>query len=62
VKKTKDLAKKEYNYTDEEKARLAKYEERTNRKPAKFKTVESDSGNPTIELQDAEEQMKIRSP
>jgi len=48
--KTKGLAKKEY--TDEEKARLAKHKERAKRRPVKFKTVESDSGNPTIELQD----------
>jgi hypothetical protein len=48
-KDTMDLAKREY--TDEEKARLAKYEERANRKPVKFKTVESDSGEPKITLQ-----------
>ena len=48
-KDTKDLAKKEY--TDEEKARLAKYKERADRKPVKFKTVESDSDEPKITLQ-----------
>ena len=48
-KDTKDLAKKEY--TDEEKVRLAKYKERANRKPVKFKTVKDDSGNPTKEIQ-----------
>ena len=52
-KDTKDLAKREY--TDEEKACLAKYIERAKRRPVKFKTVESDSGNPTIELQDPDD-------
>jgi hypothetical protein len=51
--KTKGLEKKEY--TDEEKARFAKHKERKKRKPVKFKTVESDSGNPTIELQDPDD-------
>lgn len=51
--KTKNLVKREY--TDEEKARLAKYQERANRKPVKFKTVESDSDNPTIALQDPDD-------
>ena len=36
---------------DEEKTRLAKYNERANRKPVKFKAVESDSDNPNISLQ-----------
>ena len=48
-KDTKDLAKKEY--TDEEKARLAKYKERNERKPAKIKIAKSDSGKPNIQLQ-----------
>ncbi len=52
-KDTKDLAKREY--TDEEKARLAKHIERKKRRPVKFKTVESNSGNPTIELQDPDD-------
>jgi hypothetical protein len=43
-KDTKDLAKKEY--TDEEKARLAKHKERKERKPVKFKAAKSDSGCP----------------
>jgi hypothetical protein len=51
--KTKDLAKKEY--TDEEKARLAKHIERKKRRPVKFKAVESNSGNPSIELQDPDD-------
>jgi len=51
--KTKNLVKKEY--TDEEKARFAKHQERANRKPVKFKTVESDSDNPTIALQDPDD-------
>ncbi len=38
AKSVKDLVKKEY--TDEEKARLAKHKERAKRKPVKFKTVE----------------------
>ena len=49
----KDLVKKEY--TDEEKARLAKHQDRKRRKPVKFKTVKSDSDNPTIALQDPDE-------
>lgn len=51
--KTKSLVKKEY--TDEEKARLAKYQERANRKPVKFKAIESDSDNPTIAPQDPDD-------
>jgi len=50
---SKDLVKKEY--TDEEKARLAKHQERAGRKPVKFKTVESDSDNPQIALQDPDD-------
>ena len=49
AKSVKDLVKKEY--TDEEKARLAKHKERAKRKPVKFKAVKSDSDNPTIALQ-----------
>ena len=52
-KNTKGLEKKEY--TDEEKARLAEHIERKKRRPVKFKTVESDSGNPTIELQNPDD-------
>ena len=47
--KTKSLVKKEY--TDEEKARLAKHQERVGRKLVKFKTVKSDSHNPQIAIQ-----------
>ncbi len=47
--KSKDLVKKEY--TDDEKARLAKHQERAKRKPVRFKAVESDSDNPKILLQ-----------
>ncbi len=53
AKSDKDLVKKEY--TDEEKARLAKHQDRKRRKPIKFKTVKSDSDNPTIALQDPDE-------
>ncbi len=53
AKGVKDLVKKEY--TDEEKARLAKHQDRKKRKPVKFKTVKSDSDNPTIALQDPDE-------
>ncbi len=38
----RDLAKREY--TEEEKARLANYRERANKKPIKFETLGSDSG------------------
>lgn len=51
-KDTKDLAKKEY--TDEEKARLAKHKERKKRRPVKFKGVESDS-DCSIALQDPDD-------
>ena len=54
-KNTKDLVKKEHKYTDEERARLAKHQERAKRKPIKFKTVESDSGVPTIKLQEPDD-------
>ena len=49
AKSDKDLVKKEY--TDEEKARIAKHQDRKRRKPVKFKVVKSDSDNPTIALQ-----------
>ena len=52
-KKTEGLAKEEC--TEEEKARLAKHKERANRKPVKFKAVESDSRNPTMGLQDPDD-------
>jgi hypothetical protein len=48
-KDTKDLAKKKY--TEEEKARIAKYNERLERKPVKIKIVKSDSGDPNVILQ-----------
>ncbi len=51
--KTKSLVKKEY--TDEEKARLAKHQERAGRKLVKFKTVKSDSRNPQIAIQNLDE-------
>ncbi len=52
-KNTTDLKKNEY--TDEEKARLAKYEQRANKKPVKFKAGESDSDNPSIDLKDPDD-------
>ena len=48
-KDSKELAKKEY--TDEEKARIAKYKERASRTPVKVKITKSDSGDPNINLQ-----------
>ena len=51
--KTQSLVKKEY--TDEEKARLAKHKERAKRKPVKLKAVKSDSDNSTIALQDPDD-------
>jgi len=51
--KTQSLVKKEY--TDEEKARLAKHQERAGRKPVKFKTVKSDSRNPQIAIQNPDD-------
>ena len=55
--KTRSLVKKEY--TDEEKARLTKHQERAKRKPLKFKTVKSDSDNPTIALQDPDDPLRF---
>ncbi len=52
-KNTKALAKKEY--TDEEKARLAKYKERKERRPVKFKAAKSDSGKAAIALQEPDD-------
>jgi len=57
-KNTKDLVKKEHKYTDEERARLAKHQERAKRKPIKFKTVESDSDNPMIALKDPNDPLR----
>ena len=48
-KDTKNLAKKEY--TDEERARLARYEVLRKRRPIKVKIVKSDSGESNITLQ-----------
>jgi hypothetical protein len=45
--KTKGLAKREY--TDEEKARLARYKEKAKRKPVKLKAINSDSSCPTLQ-------------
>ena len=52
-KNTTDLKKNEY--TDEEKTRLAKYEQRANKKPVKFKAEESDSDKPSIALKDPDD-------
>lgn len=46
-KKSKNLVKKEYN--DEEKTRIAKYLERLNRKPVKFRSRKGASGNSILE-------------
>lgn len=53
--KTEDIIKKEY--TDEEKARFAKYQVRAKKKSIKFKAVESDSDNPTIALQNPDDSL-----
>ena len=45
-KAPKDLVKKEY--TDEEKARVARYLERLKREPVKFEIVKKESGNPEL--------------
>ncbi len=45
---SKDLAKREY--TEEEKARLANYRERANKKPIKFKSLGSNSGESKIAM------------
>ena len=54
-KNTKGLAKKEY--TDEEKARLAKYKERNERKPVKVKIEKSDSGESQITREEPKGQL-----
>ena len=54
-KDTKALAKREY--TDEEKARIAKYKERKGRKPIKVKNVESDSGESQLTVEEPKGQM-----
>jgi len=48
-KDAKDLAKKVY--TEEEKTRIAKYNERKERTPVKVEIAKSDSGKPNIQLQ-----------
>jgi hypothetical protein len=49
AKRVKNLVKKEY--TEEEKARIANYRERANRKPIKFKSLGSNSsGEPKLAL------------
>ena len=51
----KDLVKKEY--TDEEKVRIAKYLERLNRKPVKFRSRKDASGNSILEHRTTDETM-----
>lgn len=55
--KNQKLAPREY--TDEEKARLGKYEERAKKQPVKFKMVKSDSGNPTLKLKDPDDTLRL---
>jgi len=47
--KTENLVKREY--TEDEKVRLAKYQELAKRKPVKFKAVEDDSGKLNIAIE-----------
>ena len=54
-KNTKALVKKEY--TDEEKARLAKYKERKERRAIKVKIAKSDSGEPQITVEEPKGQL-----
>ena len=54
-KDTKALAKKEY--TEEEKARIAKYDERKKRKSVKVKIVKSDSGESQITVENPKGQL-----
>ena len=51
--KAQGLAKKEY--TEEEKARLAHYRKRCERKPVRVKKVEGGPGQPTIALEDPDD-------
>ena len=55
AKMPKDLVKKEY--TDEEKVRIAKYLERLNRKPVKFRSRKDASGNSILEHHTTDETM-----
>ncbi|MBA7685343.1 hypothetical protein ES703_93766 [subsurface metagenome] len=56
AKSVKDLVKKEL--TEEEKARLANYRKRSELKPVKFKSVSSNSSNPTIALKDPNDPLR----
>ena len=53
AKESKDLVSREL--TEEEKVRMAHYRGRSERKPIKFKSMESDSQNPTIALKDPDD-------
>jgi len=53
AKESKDLVSREL--TEEEKVRMAHYRDRSERKPIKFKSMESDSQNPTIALKDPDD-------
>jgi hypothetical protein len=46
AKESKDLVSREL--TDEEEMRMTQYRQRSERKPIKFKSMKSDSQNPTI--------------
>ncbi len=52
-----DLAKREC--TDDEKARLARHEQRAKRTPIKFKAPEGESKDPDITLKDPEDLLKV---
>jgi len=54
--KTQGLVKREY--TEEEKARIANYRERANRKPIKFKSLGSNSGEAKIALKGPKEPLR----
>jgi hypothetical protein len=54
--KTESLAKREY--TEEEKASIAKYQELAKRKPVKFKEVKGDSGKVNIDFEYPEGQLR----
>jgi len=53
TKGSKDLVSKEL--TEEEKVRMAHYREQSERKPIKFKSLKSDSRDPTIALKDSDD-------
>jgi len=58
-KEYKDLAKKIDKYSEGEKARIARWAERSEKKPLKFKKAKGSSGDPTVEVQEADKLLGV---